>query len=166
MKFVPRIPATAALLLVVCAGMSCDRQARSGEQSINAQGATESFTIAGDLAMARGHHEEALAAYQKGLALADKEKHPLQWIDLAVNTAVVLWLQNQEAEAEALYKEVRSPPKQHSTGVPPETASRLNRSGLCSIPIHSFRTASRRRGAHWRRVKRNSARTTPRQSMT
>lgn len=147
MKFVPRIPAAAALLLAVCAGMSCDRQARSGEQPVNAKGTTESFSSAGDLAMARGHHEEALAAYQKGLALADKEKDPLQWIDLAVNTVVVLWLQNQEAEAEALYKEIRRLPKQHSTGVPPETASRLKSLGtlLDSDPFIPDREPEMRR---------------------
>lgn len=86
----------------------------------------EAFTRRGDAAKGKARYAEALAAYQKGLDLADKKHDPKQWTDLATNVALMHEKQAAWKEAEPLYTEILRLRERHYGKASSETAVALN----------------------------------------
>ena len=116
--------AVAALVFVLCAVFFCVRRPED-EASWNVQRARRAHTAEGQAAKQKGLYADALAAFQKALALTDKEKDPKSWTITASSVAEMHRYLRSWKEAKKFYTEILSLRKKHYGPAARETAETL-----------------------------------------
>ena len=77
-----------------------------GEEPAKAPGGRSSLIAEGEAAKEKGNYADALAAFQKALALTDKEKNAKDWSDTATSIARMHHRMASWKDAEELYSEI------------------------------------------------------------
>ncbi len=87
---------------------AAEREAASASERANEARTKErlALTLAGDAEKAAGHYAATLEPYRQALALADKDREPLVWCDMAQNLEIGLVEMGRFAEAEPLAREL------------------------------------------------------------
>lgn len=111
------IPA-AALAFAFTAGTSCDRKPDVPQVDV--------YNIEGNVAWVDGRYADALAAYQKALALTDKDKDPKEWARIASDVAKMHGKLAAWKEAETLLIEVLRLREQYDGAKSVKTAENLD----------------------------------------
>ncbi len=123
--FFPAVSAVFVSVLALVTGVSCNRKPEGGETT-KAPSVVDALMAEGKTAREKGDYAKALAAFQKALALTDKEKDPKSWTVTATKVALLHKKLAAWKEAEALFTEILLIREKHYGPAATETAEALS----------------------------------------
>ncbi len=132
--------AVAALVFVLCVVFFSVRRPED-EESWKVQRARRTHMAEGQAAKQKGLYADALAAFQKALALTDREKDPKSWTVTASSVAEMHRYLRSWKEAKKFYTEILSLRKKHYGPTARETAETLTSLVLLLVSMNRLEEA-------------------------